>query len=428
LEKNGQQKKEAGVILLSELHRFLLVDAQGRQARPIDLTVDLVNGDYPPVNFVLFQNEERRQVALPWQAVIKVNYHLRRFEIDTLAAAQPASSELLAEQTLLRRDILDALVLDLENRRATRVNDLWLGESDGRLALRAADASLQAIFRRLTRGWVDRRPKHSLHDWKYIESLQGDPNSAREGAGGNLRIARMSPGEIASMIQAMPYLHAAELLKLLPDTLAADVLEMMTAERELQVFEELDDDQASRLLALMAPDAAADLIGDLHTEAAQSHLERLPAIQSERIIELLRYPEDSVGGIMTNDVVFVAASLTVRQAREVLRDRLKEPDFVYFVYVVDNEESRKLQGVITLRKLLVVDEERRLEEVMNKYVTTLDPLESARMGAERVLSSHLAALPVIGQNGRLIGVVTVDAAVAQVAPQSWSAQAPKVFS
>ena len=101
----------------------------------------------------------------------------------------------------------------------------------------------------------------------------------------------------------MPYLHAAELLEMLPDHLAADVLEMMTSERELQVFEELDEKSALRMLALMAPDAAADLIGHLHIDDSKKYLEALSEPQRGRLIELLRYPEDTVGGVMTNDVI-----------------------------------------------------------------------------------------------------------------------------
>ena len=83
---------------------------------------------------------------------------------------------------------------------------------------------------------------------------------------------------------------------------------------------------------------------------------------------------------------------------------------------------------MTLRDLLIAEEERRVEEIMNSYLVLLHPLESARTAAYRVINSHLVALPVVGEEGRLLGVVTVDAAVAQVAPQSWSGQVPRVFS
>jgi magnesium transporter len=202
----------------------------------------------------------------------------------------------------------------------------------------------------------------------------------------------------------------------------------MMPERQLQVFEELDEEQALRLLALMAPDIATDLVGRLQTQTMRRYLERLPRRQAERIIELLGYPEDTVGGIMTNDVVYARGTLTVAEARDTLREHLKEPDFVILVYIVEDEKSRRLRGLISLRNLLTSDDDEKLEDLMDPYVTTLSPLTPATPAAYRVIDSHLAGLPVIGEDGELLGVVTVDAAVAQVAPPSWSTQAPRVFS
>ena len=195
-----------------------------------------------------------------------------------------------------------------------------------------------------------------MRDWKYVEFLSGDPERVKDGSGEHLRIARLPAGAIARLSEAMPYLHAAELLKMLPDHLAADVLEMMTSERELQVFEELDEKRAVRMLTLMAPDAAADLIGHLKIDDSKRYLEALSEPQRGRLIELLRYPEDTVGGVMTNDVIFAPARLTRKEARESLRERLKEADFTYFLYVVDDEESRSC-GRHHLRQLVIAEDE-----------------------------------------------------------------------
>jgi len=261
-----------------------------------------------------------------------------------------------------------------------------------------------------------------------VEFLRGDPEAVKSEAGQHLRISRLPPGEIARLAAPLPYLHAAELITLLADHKAADTLEAMTPERQLQVFEELSEDQALRLLALMAPDLAADLVGRLQTLTMRHYLEGLPRKQAERIIELLRYPEDTVGGIMTNDLVYACGDLTVAEARKTLREPLKEPDFVYIIYIVNDEKSRRLRGLISLRNLITAADEKRLEEIMDPYVTTLRPLDLAYDNAYRVINSHMAGLPVVGEEGQLLGVVTVDAAVAQVAPISWSTLAPRIFA
>ena len=213
------------------------------------------------------------------------------------------------------------------------------------------------------------------------------------------------------------------------DPLAARTLELMSPERQLQVFEELDEGEALGLLALMSPDEAADLVGRLETDQARRHLERLPRRKSAAVVELLRYPEDTAGGVMTNDVAFVASSLTAREARERLRGRLKETDFALLVYAVEDEERRRLRGLLSLRNLIVADDDARVEDFMDPYVTTLSPLEEAGAAARRVINSHMPALPVVGEDKRLLGVVTFEAAVMRAAPASWRAQAPRrVFS
>ncbi|MBV9126554.1 MAG: magnesium transporter [Verrucomicrobia bacterium] len=426
------------MLLLSNLARFEVHLASGehRRASVVDFAIDLLADDHPPVTRIYLRTASHgaTRLALPWEAVAHIDWVRRIFHVHDLAAAQAVAPQDHAppagtSDVLLHRDILDALILDLQNRRATRANDLALRLDGKTLRLCAADVSLRAMLRRITGGRAGRGlVEEKLYDWKYVEFLRGDPSAVQAGAGYHRRIARLPAGEIARLADALPYLHAAELVTLLPDKLAVDALEAMSAARQLQVFEELDEPQQLALLNLMAPDLAADLVGRLRTEAARTLLNRLSPTPAERLTALLRFPEDSTGGIMTNDVLTVPASLTVAEARAALRERLREPDFIFFIYVVEDESSRRLRGVLTLRTLVTAAENRRVDEVMNPYLITLRALTSAQDAAYRVLSSHLAALPVVGREGQLLGAVTIDAAVAQVAPASWTAQAPRVFS
>lgn len=417
------------MILLSELSRFELVDRQRRRAKITDLSAALLEGEYPQVTSLIFQDDKGQDRILQWAAVERISAPDRIIHVRNLDEAEEFGPDARRNEVLLQRDVQDALILDLENRRATRANDIALEEEeDGRLSLAAVDTSLRAIIRRISRGKFGKIPSEKLYDWKYTEFLRGDPHAVPSGGGRNLRITRLPPGEIAVLSDLLPYLHAAELLILLPDPLAADTLELMSPERQLQVFEELGEEQAIRLLNLMAPDLVTDLLGRLDPKVAKEFIEAMGERQRNMVVELLRYPEDSVGGIMTNDVVFIAAELTVRNARKKLRPHLKGPDFVNLIYVVDNDRARKLRGVLSLRQLFVAPEEKKLEEIMDAYVSTLRPLESASAAAYKLLRSHLTGMPVVDLEGKLLGVVTVDAAVATVAPASWTDVAPRVFS
>lgn len=413
--------------MLSKLRRFQLCDSDGGQRHLIDLVVALLESDYPPVTHLFYRGSKDVRMILPWEAVEEIDWRQAKIRIRSYEKAEKATEKWLDKAVLLRRDILDALVIDLQNRRATRANDLWLEEESGQLFLKAADTTSWGVLRRLSRGVFGQRPSRAPYDWKYIEFLRGDPRAVRNGAGYHMRIKRLPAGEIAGLSNELPYVHAAELLTLLPDPIAASTLEAMLPTRQLQVFGELDDEQALRLMAIMAADDAVDLLGRLTPEVAKILLERLPKERSEALVELLRYPEDTVGGIMTNDVVTLTGDLSIREARLILHERLRQADFTHLIYVVD-KAGRVLQGTTKLRDLVIANDEQRLEEIVNPYVSALDPLESADLGAYRVINSHIAALPVVGREKQLLGIVTVDAAVMRVAPSGWSSQAPKVFS
>jgi CBS domain-containing protein len=416
------------MVMLSELLRFQLTDEQGETAKLLDLAIGQLDTDYPLVTHLIYHQRPRGEAVQHWDTVKEIDTTNRRIKVKNHKQAEDINN--LGQAVWLGRDVLDALILDLQNRRTTRANDLWLDNEDGQLQLRlaAADTSGRAMLRRLVQGQYRAQDRQALYDWKYIEFLRGDPKAVKAGARYHRRIIRLPPGEIAHLTAHIPYLHAAELLQLLPEQLAADTLEVMSPERQLQVFEELDDSFAIQLLKHMAPDLAADVIGRLDVKFAQQYLNRLPKTAGERILDLLRYPPDTVGGIMTNDVVTVSPKLKMGKARSSLREKLKEPDFVYFIYVVEEKPPHKLRGVLSLRQLLTAEDDQTVEQMMNPYLLALSPFDSPVEAGYRLLNSQLAALPVVGREGQLLGTLTIDAAVSQVAPRSWRAQAPKVFS
>jgi CBS domain-containing protein len=416
------------MVMLSRFLQHRLTDAQGHRVTLLDFAVDLSTGDYPTVTHLIVRGPERRQLEFPWAAVQSANWGAAHLQIADVRAGQHLSQEIVGQLVLLKRDVLDALVLDLEHRQAVRANDLWLYDDGDALRLRGVDIGPWALLRRLGQGLLGRGGDRHLLDWKYVEFLRGDPRAARAGRDYHRRVAALPPAAIARLMDDVPYLHAAELLTLIPDPVAADTLEAMTVERQVQVFEELDEDQALRLLSLMAPDQATDLLGRLDPGLAERHLNALPALQRQYVVELLRYPEDTVGGIMTNDAIVIAGQHTVAEARPLLREQLTGPDFVYYVHVGDDDESRALRGVLTLRDFLVADEASRVDAIMNEQLFSVGPLESAQVAARHLVDNHLMAIPVVGRDHRFLGAVTIDAAMAQIAPPAWREQGLRIFS
>jgi CBS domain-containing protein len=415
------------MVMLSEFLRFQLSDIHGTTATLVDIMVDLATGDYPRVIRMLARIRGKGPQTFDMDEGVAIDWRRRRIVASNLGGGNAAQAGLV-RGVLAERDIMDALIVDVAARHTLRANDLWLHENDGQLWLAGADASPWAVIRRLGRGLLGRGGGRRVVDWKDVEFLRGDPTAARNGQDYHRRVTRLQPAEIARLLDALPYLHAAELLTLIPDPIAADTLEAMLSDRQKQVVQVLDEDQAVRLLALMAPDAAADLLGNLRSDRAERLLLQVPDEQRQLIVDLLRYPDDTAGGIMTNQLVCVSVNMRIGEARRNLKQHIDAPDFAHFLYVIDSEETRHLEGVVSMREFAVADDAQRIGELMNPDLTSIDALESAQAAGRRVAEQHLAALPVISSEGRLLGAITADAAVAQIAPASWRDQSPRVFS
>jgi hypothetical protein len=168
--------------MLSKLWYFRLLDDRGRRQALADIVVALEGCDYPAVTALLYQNSEGEHMMLPWHAVKGIDWHHGQINVSSFDSAQSVTKESLRNVVLLTRDVIDALVLDLHNRRATRANDLWLEEQNGKLLLKAADTSSLGILRRLSRGLFDSGLSRAAYDWKYIEFLRGDPHAVKTGA------------------------------------------------------------------------------------------------------------------------------------------------------------------------------------------------------------------------------------------------------
>lgn len=400
------------MLMMTELLRFAVVDEKHRHAPVADMCTALLADDYPPITHLLFHHDGKLR-EVEWKQVSAIDVQRRTIQIADLDSSRRGDDH---GDILLVRDLMDALVLDLLGRRTTRVCDLSLEEEDGALRLKGVDAGFVALLRRVTGGRLGRPRKSTLFDWKYVEFLRGDPKAVDNGAGYRLRINRLPAGEIARLADYVPYLHAAELLKLLPDDKAADVLQAMSVERQLQVIEELDEDEAVGLLKRMSPDLATDLVGRLQIETMRRYVSKLPKTRREQIIELLRYPANSVGGVMLNDLISLSSDTTAKKAQDTVEELIKKTEFVSLVFIVDRKRNGKLMGTVSLRELLAADGRTKLESLMDPYLETLDPYDLAADAAYRIVGGQLEAMAVTNSQGRLIGAMTISAAVSLLVP------------
>jgi Mg/Co/Ni transporter MgtE len=241
------------------------------------------------------------------------------------------------------------------------------------------------------------------------------------------KLARLHPVEIARLAEALSRDQTAEVIEALDDETAAETLEEMHADDQARIIGDMEEERAADILEHMSPDEAADVLGDLPEEKAEDLLELMEHEEKADVEELLPYEDDEAGGLMTTEFVVLPKHITAGEALARLREMAETPNMIYYLYVVEEEGSWRLCGVIALRSLILAAPEAPLSEVMRDEFQFAHPKDSAREVAERIAEYNLLALPVVDDAGDIAGIVTVDDAMEFLLPKDWRQRLPRVF-
>jgi len=164
--------------------------------------------------------------------------------------------------------------------------------------------------------------------------------------------------------------------------------------------------------------------GDLDAKSAEEILALMERDEAEELGELLAYPEDTAGGMMTTEFVALPAALTCAEAIDRLRAMEPDAETIYYVYVTDEDE--RLVGVLSLRDLIVAQPGTPVAEVMLAEPVTVGALADEDEVAEVVAHYNLLAVPVVDPGGHLVGIVTVDDAMDAILPDAWRKRLPRL--
>jgi len=422
------------MLYLSQLINAPIRDRDGERIATVRDLIARISERYPPVTG-LVARQGRREFFIPIGAVASIDN-----KGVTLSSAKLniARFERRDGEILLSRDVLDRQIIDVNGKRVVRVNDLQIAPIEGSYRLIGADVGARALLARLGFGKKrDRAPLGDLVDWADIEYLAANAPTVRLKVSHD-RLAKLHPAEIANIIEDLSYHEGSEIVSALDDETAADTLEELDDEWQADILEQMDSARAADILEEMAPDDAADVLADLPQEKQDELLALMEPEESEDVRELLEYNEDTAGGMMTTDYVSVPITMTAEEALAHLRAMDEQPDMVYYFYVVergdvprvddpDGDLPEYLRGVVTLRQLVSAPPGTSLAALMQRDVVTAKPTDRADEAARVLIEYGLYALPVVGEEGEILGIIMVDDAMERLLPDSWR-QRLKVFS
>ncbi|MFF5996966.1 magnesium transporter [Lysinibacillus sp. KU-BSD001] len=172
------------------------------------------------------------------------------------------------------------------------------------------------------------------------------------------------------------------------------------------MLKEMDTSYGAAMLSEMYTDDAVDVLYELDNKERESYLEMMDSETVEEINELLAYAEYTAGAIMTTEYVSILESSTVRSAMAVLRKEAPNAETIYYIFVVN--DHHQLTGVISLRDLIIADEDKRISEIMSDRVVSVQLTADQEEVAQIIKDYNFLALPVINENSELQGIITVD--------------------
>lgn len=235
-----------------------------------------------------------------------------------------------------------------------------------------------------------------------LDLLESEPASIA------LETEELHPADLADVAELLPRDLMPRFLSALPAPRAAQVLEYLDEELRAALLEEMDPEQAALLLARMTPDERADALDEMDAEVADEILEAIPERERAETERLLQYAPDTAGGLMTTEFVSVPESHTVEEALAAVRAmaRAGHREAMNTLYAVDAQGA--LRGVLSLRELLAAPEGARIADLAWTEVVTV-PVTADREEVASLTSNYdLAAVPVVDEQRRLLGIITVD--------------------
>jgi len=419
------------MIYLSQLINQSVWDGYGSNVGKLeDIFVDATEKKMPPIVALSLKNSPigikyipANQIASLWPSITL------RVGADQIKPYSPTQHELL----LLDR-VLDQQIVDTEGKRLVRVNDLQLARAGDQFVLTGVDVSGTGLLRRLgleklrnaVAGLFKKPSDTVVIPWEFVASIEHD-DPLRLSVSQN-KIIKMPPADIASIVDELDRHTTTALLEGFNNEALADTLEESSPGLQMTILSNMAPERAADILEEMDPDEAADLLADLPEVESEILIELMEKEEAQDVLTLLKFPEDTSGGIMTTEFAHVPDNMTVQKAIDYLRhsEDAWEDEVMYYVYILDHEDH--LRGIVTLRDLVMADPMSDLHQWEEPDFISVEPLTPQEEVAYLIAKYDLLSIPVVDpETKKMLGIVTVDDAIDVVLPTAWKKRLPRLY-
>ncbi len=318
----------------------------------------------------------------------------------------------------LSRDLLDQQIIDAEGRKVVRVTDLTFlikEENGGQILLiEDVDIGLRSILRRLVQGvlpptWIRKLQQpiqpHSIR-WEVCNILEHDPQRRLRLNISNKLLENMHPADLADIVEELGPDDRQSLFENMDREAAADALAEVDPDLQASILESMEAEMAAEIVEEMSADRAADVLADLDEKASEDILDEMEHDDQEEVRELLEFEDDSAGGMMVTEYVALSNSATVAEAITALRALEDLPENLSTIFLIDEQEQ--LQASISVARLFLHEGATPLMELVSEKKRAVSVDETQDRVLEIFDKYNLRDLPVVGEDGKLAGVIHVD--------------------
>lgn len=419
-------------VNFSEILGLDVLDARGQWVGALHDIVMNPQGDiYPKATHLSIRRGSlpKEYAIIAWEdiAYIESDVRLKLDESQVQFQKIPSRCDFT-----LKRDVLDQQIVDTDNHKVERVNDIHLLRVENQLYAAHVDVGLRALVRRLE--WtfvVDKlvkivRPKASyLHEedlvpWKNTQVLPklGRLKSVVRMDVSKSKLARIPSAALADMMQDLDIFARTSLFKSLEGAMQTKVFADMSLAAKHELMEQMDVPEAAQLVGNIPADEATDLLKTLPRENSQQLMRLMETETSKKLRKLLGFSSDSAGGLMTMEYLYLKQEATVADAWSKVKESANAAINSYFIYIVD--ENQKYLGTTSVRRFVNEPMDTPLIKTCHSedaYVYTDDDMERVAILLERY---KFSSIPVLNHEDILQGVITIDDVLEELISIAWS--------
>ncbi len=326
--------------------------------------------------------------------------------------------ELTEADALVSNSIIDRQIVDIDGLKVIRVNDVFFSKIDDKFCITHADVGTRGLIRRLGFEKILKiflpKFKDKLISWEYVEPLH--PSRALQLKIPRSKLAELHPADIADLMEGVSHQTRELIVTQLDTQTAAETLVEAEPEVRQSLFMTLRNKRIASIIEKLAPDEAADLMHFVPRSKISELLTLLKPDFAKKVKDLMKYGKETAGGMMSTEFIHVPKEYTAQQVIDFLRQISPSAEVKYYIYVVD--EAGKLSGVLSLRDLIIAPPQKKVSEFMIADVLFVEDTATKEDVSKAILKYSLLALPVVGVDGKLVGVVDVEEVLDSAAPKS----------